>query len=161
MSRLEEAIMRLYEDESLRGELTDAAADRLLRWAEDRLTALDAAAPDDAAFAAGERALIETLLGVNRDVGAAFATAAAADFSAQAAPIDELALIDQLLADRDAPAPAPELPIPGTDKSPSAAAALGMQISRLIAGAADADEQPDPHPIVGADDDLHLIDPDN
>lgn len=140
MSRAEDALMRLYENPALRQDLTDAPAERLLQWAEARLAELDATAADEAAFAAGEEALLATLKGMNQAVASAL-NAPASLASAQAAPLDEMAVLDRLIAAADAGEPidagmvvaqaAPTAPPPDLR---GAAAALGS----AVRGAVDA-----------------------
>lgn len=119
MSRAENAIERLYESAALRGELTDDPANRVLKWAEDQLIALDETAADDAAFEAGEAALIAKIKQINSTVGTtlsaggAISDADAQAFSAQAAAAgaavsdeqvkaaatpDEMTLVENLIA---------------------------------------------------------------
>lgn len=105
MSRAENAVMRLYEDASLRGDLTDEPADRLLKWAEDKLIALDETADDDAAFEAGAEAILASIKQVNRKVGETLEGGDSAGFSAQSAP-DEMALVESLIAGIDNGEPA-------------------------------------------------------
>jgi hypothetical protein len=69
MSRVEAALMRLYEHADLRDELTDDEAEKLFRWAEAELTRLDAASPDDAAFEARADTLMKLLKQMNRYAG--------------------------------------------------------------------------------------------
>jgi hypothetical protein len=69
MSRAETALMSLYEDASLRGDLIDSDADRLLKWAEAQIVRLDAESPDDAAFEAGIDALRGLVKTMNRFAG--------------------------------------------------------------------------------------------
>ncbi len=138
MSRAEDAVIRLYEESALRGELTDAPADRLLKWAEDQLMALDGTAADDAAFEAGESALHAQLKQVNRVVGTTLSAngvmpdAVAADFGAQsasplsaetvqaAATPDEMALVENLIALISADSPAPIAIPPAADSAEQA-----------------------------------------
>lgn len=69
MSRAERATIRLYEDPSLRADLTDDEANALLKWAEAEIARLDAAAPDDAAFNAGIDTLLHLTKSINRAAG--------------------------------------------------------------------------------------------
>lgn len=117
MSRAEDAVMRLYEDSALRGGLTDAPAARLLKWAEDRLIALDDAGVDDTAFAAAAAAVLAAVRQINTAVDKTLAAGgivppdAVQAFAAQAAisadqvtagvsgdaPADEMALVERLI----------------------------------------------------------------
>lgn len=93
MSRAENALMRLYEDADLRGELTDDEADQMLKWAEGELTRLDASGVDDAAFEAQVETLLNMLKKINRFAGRQ------GQFSAQAndqAPANIAALAAEL-----------------------------------------------------------------
>lgn len=69
MSRVEAALMRLYENADLRDELTDDEAERLLKWAEAELTGLDTPALDDVAFEAQVDTLMTLLKQMNRYAG--------------------------------------------------------------------------------------------
>lgn len=69
MSRAENALMRLYEDADLRGELTDDEADQMLKWAEGELTRLDASGVDDSAFESQVETLLNMLKKINRFAG--------------------------------------------------------------------------------------------
>ncbi|MFN8448098.1 MAG: hypothetical protein U0521_05795 [Anaerolineae bacterium] len=69
MSRVEDALMRLYENADLRDELTDDEAATLLKWAETELTRLDTPALDDETFEAQVDTLMKLLKQMNRYAG--------------------------------------------------------------------------------------------
>ncbi|MBK8027621.1 MAG: hypothetical protein IPK19_41140 [Chloroflexi bacterium] len=105
MSRAESAVMRLYEDSSLRDGLTDEPAARLLRWAEDQLIALDESGVDDAAFEEGVTGILASVKQINHTADRTLSGSAPPDGAlAQAADtadvttIDEMGLVEQLIA---------------------------------------------------------------
>ncbi len=159
MSRAEDAVMRLYEDAALRGDLSDAPAERLLKWAEDKLMALDESASDDASFTSGERAIYAIIKDMNRSVENAFS--GMGGFSAYAAPPgedpDEMALIEALIAAQDGETPAladtPDAAAIARDLGTAIVGAFGVMHPRSDA-AVDADERP-------RSDDAPALDPDN
>ncbi len=63
------AITRLYEDESLRGELTDDEANLLLKWGEAQCQAVAAQELSDPAFEAWAAAFKRLLVSLNRFIG--------------------------------------------------------------------------------------------
>ncbi|MCK6578761.1 MAG: hypothetical protein L6Q98_11705 [Anaerolineae bacterium] len=151
MSRAEDVVMRLYEDSALRGGLTDAPAARLLKWAEDRLIALDDAGVDDAAFAAAAAAVLAAVRQINTAVDKTLAAGgivppdAAQAFAAQAAisadqvtagvsgdaPADEMALVERLIGLVSAeagPQTAPPAALPEVAAVPVAAPADTAQV---------------------------------
>ena len=69
MTRVQNAIQRIYEDADLRDELTDEEAAQMLKWAESELSRLDAAGADDAAFEAKLDTLLSLLKKMNRFAG--------------------------------------------------------------------------------------------
>lgn len=69
MSRAEDALMELYEDASLRGDLVDNDAETLYHWAEAQIARIDAAYPDDEAFEEAVSALRRVMDGVNHFIG--------------------------------------------------------------------------------------------
>lgn len=95
--------MRLYEDASLRGDLTDEPADRLLKWAEDKLIALDESGLDDVAFEAGVESILASVQQINRNVGQTLSANDAAEFGALSVVPDEMALVETLIARFDNP----------------------------------------------------------
>ena len=70
-SRIQSAMERLYEDMSLRDELTDDEANALLKWGEEEITRLanDSANADESAFDNAMSNLRKVLGGLNRIVG--------------------------------------------------------------------------------------------
>lgn len=70
-SRIQSAMERLYEDMSLRDELTDDEANALLQWGEEEITRLanDSANADESAFDNAMSNLRKVLGGLNRIVG--------------------------------------------------------------------------------------------
>ncbi|MBC7813393.1 MAG: hypothetical protein H7175_19695 [Burkholderiales bacterium] len=70
-SRIQSAMERLYEDMSLRDELTDDEANALLKWGEEEITRLasDSANADESAFDNAMSSLRKVLGGLNRIVG--------------------------------------------------------------------------------------------
>lgn len=69
MVDLKTAISYLYEDESLTGELDDAEAQTLLKWAEGRVGSLVDQFPDDEAYDSAFTPLRAMLKRVNKVVG--------------------------------------------------------------------------------------------
>jgi hypothetical protein len=69
MTRVQNAIQRIYEDADLRDELTDDEAAQMLKWAEGELSRLDASGAEDAAFEAKLDALLSLLRKMNRFAG--------------------------------------------------------------------------------------------
>jgi hypothetical protein len=69
MSRVEDALMRLYEAADLRDELTDDEANAMLKWAEGELTRVDQSGVDDAGFLAKIDTLMQMLKTMNRFAG--------------------------------------------------------------------------------------------
>lgn len=69
MADAEGAVMRLYEDASLRGELRDTEAEKLLKWAETQTITLAQNTPDDTLFEQHFETLRQLIQEVNRVVG--------------------------------------------------------------------------------------------
>ena len=128
MNRAEAAVQSLYEDSRLREDLIDDEADVLLKWAEQKLIELDAAAVDDATWEQALATFKGLVRGVNQFIGQrAYAEPDAQDktfasiqaqaaalnlpipaqqFSAQMADEDNLAALKALLHEMDAAPPA-------------------------------------------------------
>lgn len=127
MSRYQDAVQALYDNETLREELVDEEAIPLLRWAEEKIAQLDSEYADDAAFkqavgvfmrlldsinlvmgrrgyapAEAQRAALEALMAHAAALGIALPAqeAEAMTFSAQAAQ-DNLTALNGLLAQID------------------------------------------------------------
>ncbi|MFQ3568464.1 MAG: hypothetical protein SNJ59_15860 [Aggregatilineales bacterium] len=69
MSRYQDAVQALYDNETLREELVDEEAIPLLRWAEEKIAQLDAEYTDDAAFKQAVGVFIRLLDSINLVVG--------------------------------------------------------------------------------------------
>ncbi|HVU14046.1 MAG TPA: hypothetical protein VHD90_22360 [Phototrophicaceae bacterium] len=69
MSRVDDALQRIYETSAVRDELTDEEAEHLLNWAEGEIRRLDAAHADDSAFARQIDTLMDLLRSMNRFAG--------------------------------------------------------------------------------------------
>ncbi|MBL8154904.1 MAG: hypothetical protein JNM70_12035 [Anaerolineae bacterium] len=69
VSQADYAITRLYEDESLRGELTDDEANLLLGWSEVQCQSVAAQEHSDPAFEAWTAAFKRLLVSLNRFIG--------------------------------------------------------------------------------------------
>ncbi len=80
MSRVDDALQRIYDDSSIRDELTDEEAGNLLQWAEGEIRRLDSAHADDSAFTRHIDTLMDLLKSMNRFAGKQ------GQFSAQSAP---------------------------------------------------------------------------
>jgi len=85
MSRVENAVQRLYESADVRDELTESEAETLLKWAEDELTRLDQSGADDATFEAKVATLMDLLKHMNRYAGRQGQLSAQADDQAPSA----------------------------------------------------------------------------
>ena len=69
MSKLDSAVQYLYEDISLREELTDDEAEVLLKWAEDKVTQLDNEIDDEEAFDEQFKQLRRMMKRMNKFIG--------------------------------------------------------------------------------------------
>ena len=127
-TQLQQALQRLYEDSSVRGDLTDDESEALLQWGEEQIKRLAAQEMDSAAFeeAYSNLARLLTRMGrlaagqanmapeeaqaalekVNESAQALGLQPAQSTFSAQAAPEDVMATLQALIAQVDAPAEA-------------------------------------------------------
>ena|SRR5579871_3450684 len=87
MSRIDDAIQRVYDSDSVRDELTDEEAGSLLKWAEREIGRLDAVFPSDAAFNQQIDTLLDLLTSMNRFAGkqGQISAQAASDVSASIA----------------------------------------------------------------------------
>lgn len=69
MADAEQALRSLYEDPSLREDMTDDEAAALLEWGAAQISALAADSPDDAVFEARVQAFRTMLMNINRYIG--------------------------------------------------------------------------------------------
>lgn len=69
MSKLENAVQRLYEDISLREELTDNEAEVLLKWAEGKVVQLDDEIADEETFDEQFKQLRRMMKRMNKFIG--------------------------------------------------------------------------------------------
>jgi hypothetical protein len=121
MSRVDDAVLALYEDARLREDLTDEEAAALYAWAKARLHALHAAAADDDAFQAAVSKVRGLFSSLNRVVGQrAYVTP-----EEHAAQLGKVGLIAQQLGMN---APTEPLLAQGADDSAAYLASLLSQI---------------------------------
>lgn len=147
MNRAEAAVQSLYEDSRLREDLIDDEADVLLKWAEQKLIELDAAAVDDATWEQALATFKGLVRGVNQFIGQrAYAEPDAQDktfasiqaqaaalnlpvpaqqFSAQTADEDNLAALKALLHEMDAVPP--RMTRAGDPAPPAASTRAGVE----------------------------------
>lgn len=160
-TQLQQALQRLYEDSSVRGDLTDDESEALLQWGEEQIKRLAAQEMDSAAFeeAYSSLARLLTRMGrlaagqaymapeeaqaalekVNESAQALGLQPAQSTFSAQAAPEDVMATLQALIAQVDAPAEAASAQ--SLEAPPEAAPA--QTLDGFMSAKASAEKSPD------------------
>lgn len=135
MSRVENALMSLYESSAVRDELTDDEAQALLSWAEGEINRIDQTSASDDVFAAQVDTLLSLLKQMNRYAGRQ------GQFGAQGADVIPQK-IAELAGEIGMQADTTQVTSAGTGDPASTVAALTALLSGQTAAPTDAETPP-------------------